>query len=54
MKAKGCGCLTQLQQCMIFLLENYLYKSGTDVIYLDYAKAFDKVDQSIFYLKVKA
>jgi hypothetical protein len=32
---------------MNFLQEKYLYKSGTDVINLDYAKAFDKVDQSI-------
>ena len=51
---KGRSCLTQLLQHMDHLLENYLDNSETDVIYLDYAKAFDKVDHSILLEKVKA
>ena len=51
---KGRSCLTQLLQHMDFLLENYLDNSETDVIYLDYAKAFDKVDHSILLEKIKA
>ena len=51
---KGRSCLTQLLQHMDFLLENFLDNSETDVIYLDYAKAFDKVDHSILLGKMKA
>ena len=39
---------------MDYLLENFLDNSETDVIYLDYAKAFDKVDHSILLNKIKA
>ena len=51
---KGRSCLTQLLQHMDYLLENFLENSETDVIYLDYAKAFDKVDHSILLKKIKA
>ena len=51
---KGRSCLTQLLQHMDFLFQNYLDNSETDVIYLDYAKAFDKVDHSILLEKMKA
>ena len=51
---KGRSCLTQLLQHMDYLLENFLDNSETDVIYLDYAKAFDKVDHSILLNKIKA
>ena len=51
---KGRSCLTQLLQHMDFLFQNYLDNSETDVIYLDYAKAFDKVDHSILLEKIKA
>ena len=39
---------------MDFLFQNYMDNSETDVIYLDYAKAFDKVDHSIPLEKIKA
>ena len=51
---KGRSCLTQLLQHMDFLFQNYMDNSETDVIYLDYAKAFDKVDHSILLEKIKA
>ena len=51
---KGRSCLTQLLQHMDYLFQNYLDNSETDVIYLDYAKAFDKVDHSILLEKIKA
>ncbi|KAL5255606.1 hypothetical protein ACHWQZ_G010992 [Mnemiopsis leidyi] len=51
---KGRSCLTQLLQHMDFLFQNFLDNSETDVIYLDYAKAFDKVDHSILLEKIKA
>ena len=51
---KGRSCLTQLLQHMDYILNNYLDSSETDVIYLDYAKAFDKVDHSLLLKKVKS
>ena len=51
---KGRSCLTQLLQHMDQILENYLDNSETDVIYLDYAKAFDKVDHSLLLRKIKS
>ena len=39
---------------MDYILNNYLDSSETDVIYLDYAKAFDKVDHSLLLKKVKS
>ena len=51
---KGRSCLTQLLQHFDYVLNNYLDNSETDVIYLDYAKAFDKVDHTLLLKKVKA
>ena len=51
---KGRSCLTQLIQHMDHILNNYLDNSETDVIYLDYAKAFDKVDHAILLKKIKS
>ena len=39
----GHSCLTQLLHHFDDVLENYLVGADTDTIYLDYAKAFDKV-----------
>ena len=49
---KGRSCLTQLLSHMDQILENYLRGDETDVIYLDYAKAFDKVDHKILLHKL--
>ena len=49
---KGRSCLTQLLSHMDQILENYLRGEDTDVIYLDYAKAFDKVDHKILLHKL--
>ena len=50
---KGRSCLTQLLSHMDSILENRLNGLETDVIYLDYAKAFDKVDHSILLKKLE-
>ena len=42
----GHSCLTQLLHHFDDVLENYLVGANTDSIYLDYAKAFDKVDHA--------
>ena len=41
---KGKGCLTQLLSHFDFVLRNLMDGNETDSIYLDFAKAFDKVD----------
>ena len=46
------SCLTQLLSHIDIILQNYLNNSETDVIYLDYAKAFDKVDHQILLNKL--
>ena len=50
---KGRSCLTQLLQQYDRILLNLLEYQETDSIYLDYAKAFDKVDHQILIQKLK-
>ena len=51
---KGRSCLTQLLAHIDEILLNSLDGADTDVIYLDYQKAFDKVDHEILLEKVKS
>ena len=51
---KGRSCLTQLLNHMDNILKNLMNNQETDVIYLDYAKAFDKVDHNILIKKLYA
>ena len=44
----GHSCLTQLLHHFDDVLENYLSGADTDSIYLDYVKAFEKVDHAPF------
>ena len=48
---KGRSCLTQL---IYHIDHNFLSGNDTDSIYLDYAKAFDKVDHSLLLEKIHA
>ena len=50
---KGRSCLSQLLKQYDDILLNLLNQSETDVIYLDFAKAFDKVDHEILVRKLK-
>ena len=47
------SCLTQLLQHHHFILENLLKGEETDAIFVDFAKAFDKVDHPILIQKLK-
>ena len=47
------SCLTQLLSHINIVLENFLEGKDTDAIYLDYAKAFDKVDHELLLHKLK-
>ena len=47
------SCLTQLLAHIDSILNNQLINVDTDVIYLDYEKAFDKVDHQILLEKLK-
>ena len=49
---KGRSCLTQLLLHIDIVLNNLLQNKDTDVIYLDFAKAFDKVDHQILLKKL--
>ena len=49
---KGRSCLTQLLLHIDTILNNMLENKDTDVIYLDFAKAFDKVDHQILLKKL--
>ena len=48
----GHSCLTQLLHHFDDILENFLDGNDTDCIYLDYAKAFDKVDHVLLIKKL--
>ena len=49
----GRSCLTQLLAHINIVLENFLLNKDTDSIYLDYAKAFDKVDHELLIHKLQ-
>ena len=49
---KARSCLTQLLLHIDIVLSNLLENKDTDVIYLDFAKAFDKVDHQILLKKL--
>ena len=49
---KGRSFLTQLLKHYDKILNNYLNNAETDVIYLDYAKAFEKVDHQVLLKKL--
>ena len=50
---KNKSCLSQLLQQYDTILNNLLDQNETDVIYLDFAKAFDKVDHQILLRKLE-
>ena len=50
---KGRSCLSQLLKQHDDILTNLMNNMETDVIYLDFAKAFDKVDHAILLQKLK-
>ena len=51
---KGRSCLTQLLAHIDNIMRNLLEGNDTDVVYLDYSKAFDKVDHEILLSKLKS
>ena len=51
---QGRSCLTQLLAHFDDILCNSLEGADTDAIYLDFAKAFDKVDHQLLLKKLKA
>ena len=49
---KGHSCLTQLLNHINQVIINFINNSDTDCIYLDYAKAFDRVDHDLLLHKL--
>ena len=49
----GRSCLTQLLHHFDDILENLMNNADLDSIYLDYAKAFDKVDHALLIKKLE-
>lgn len=49
----GRRCLTQMLDHFDTIMEGFLEGKDTDSIYLDYAKAFDKVDHQLLINKLK-
>lgn len=50
---KGHSCLTQLLNHINIVILNFINNKDTDCIYLDYAKAFDKVDHELLLHKLQ-
>ena len=50
---KGHSCLSELLDHIDEILAGFTDSKDTDVIYLDYAKAFDKVDHRLLIMKLK-
>ena len=50
---KGKSCLTQLLKHLENIIVNLMSNAETDSIFLDFAKAFDKVDHQILLQKIK-
>ncbi len=51
---QGRSCLTQLLQHYDWILKESLNRSNVDVVYLDFAKAFDKVDHGTICHKLRS
>ena len=49
----GCSCVTQLLECFHDWITNLDEKLGTDIIYLDFTKAFDRISHSHLIYKLK-
>jgi hypothetical protein len=50
---EGCSCITQLLECIYDWTNNIYDKSQTDIVYLDFAKAFDVVPHLRLIHKLK-